>query len=139
MYDVGRLCVKIAGRDAGLKCVVVDVIDDNFVMIDGQTRRRKCNVRHLEPLKDVIKLKKGADHKDVATEFKKLKIEIKESKPKKASPRPIKQRQKKETPAKEKESLEEKAKKKSKKKDDKSEKKSSTRKKASESKAKTKK
>lgn len=90
MFEVGRLCVKIAGRDSGLKCVVVDIVDDKFVMIDGQTRRRKCNTKHLEPLKESIKLKKNASHKDVVSEFKKLKIDIRETKPKKPTKRPRK-------------------------------------------------
>jgi large subunit ribosomal protein L14e len=88
MFEVGRLCIKTAGRDSGLKCVVVEVLDDQFVLVDGQTRRRKCNIKHLEPLKETIKVKKGASHKDVVSEFKKLKIEMKETKPKKASERP---------------------------------------------------
>ena len=88
MYEVGRICVKLAGRDAGLKCVVVDVVDERTVLIDGQTRRRKCNVKHLEPLKQIIKLKKNASRKDVFAEFKKLKIETRETNPKKASERP---------------------------------------------------
>ena len=82
MITVGRLCVKIAGRDAGKKCIIVDILDDKFVLIDGETRRRKCNILHLEPLKDVIKIKKGISHKDVIDEFKKLKIVIKEKKSK---------------------------------------------------------
>ena len=90
MFEVGRLCIKIAGRDAGLKCVVVESLDENFVMIDGQTRRRKCNIKHLEPLKEVIKLKSKASHNNVVSEFKKLKIELKETKPKKATVRPKK-------------------------------------------------
>jgi len=88
MFEVGRLCIKTAGRDAGLKCVIVDVLDNKFVLIDGQTRRRKCNIKHLEPLKETIKLKKKASLKDVVTEFEKLKIEIKETKPKKPSEKP---------------------------------------------------
>jgi large subunit ribosomal protein L14e len=58
MYQIGRLCVKLAGRDARKKCVIIDVLDNNFVMIDGQTRRKKCNIRHLEPLDKVLKIKK---------------------------------------------------------------------------------
>ena len=27
MIDVGRVCVKTAGRDAGRKCVVVEIVD----------------------------------------------------------------------------------------------------------------
>jgi large subunit ribosomal protein L14e len=83
MIDIGRLCVKIAGRDAGMKCAVVDIINDKFVMIDGQTRRKRCNISHLEPLKEKIDLKKGASHSEVVSAFKKLKIEIKEKKGKK--------------------------------------------------------
>ena len=41
MIEVGRLCVKIAGRDAGKKCVITELIDEKLVMIDGETRRRK--------------------------------------------------------------------------------------------------
>ena len=28
--EVGRVCVKIAGREAGEKCVIVEVIDDKI-------------------------------------------------------------------------------------------------------------
>lgn len=99
MIEVGRLCVKIAGRDAGLKCVVVEVLDKTFVMIDGQTRRRKCNMLHLEPLDQVIKIKAKASHDEVVEEFGKLKIEVKENKPKQAEKRPRKIRKKKIKPA----------------------------------------
>ena len=102
MIEIGRLCLKIAGRDAGLKCIIVEVIDDNFVTIDGQTRRRKCNIKHIEPLDQVIKLKAKASHADVVSEFKKLKIDIKERKSKKAGKRPRKVRKKKEKPVEEK-------------------------------------
>lgn len=33
--EVGRICVKLFGREAGRKCVVVDIIDKNFVLITG--------------------------------------------------------------------------------------------------------
>jgi len=78
MFEIGRLCLKIAGRDAGLKCIVIDKLNDNYVLIDGQTRRRKCNVKHLEPLDKVLKVSKGASHEDVVKELKKQGIEIKE-------------------------------------------------------------
>ena len=88
MIDIGRICVKIAGRDAGKKCVVVDVIDDTFVMIDGETRRRKCNILHLEPLDKTVELKKNAPHADVAKAFEKLGYEVHTTKAKKAAKRP---------------------------------------------------
>lgn len=76
--EIGRLCLKIAGRDSNKKCVIVDVLDDNHVLIDGETRRKKCNLKHVEPTSKTIKISKGASHADVVKEFKKLGIEIKE-------------------------------------------------------------
>ena len=66
--------MKIAGRDAGGKCVVVDVVDDNFVLVDGNVRRRRCSISHLEPLPDSVEIKKGASHEEVVAEFTKLGI-----------------------------------------------------------------
>ncbi len=86
--EIGRLCVKIAGRDAGNKCVIVEAIDEKFVMIDGETRRRKCNVKHLEPLTETLKIKKGAAHKDIVAEFKKLGIELTDKKPRQKTEKP---------------------------------------------------
>ena len=83
MIEIGRICVKIAGRDAGKQCVVVDIIDDNHVLIDGETRRRKCNITHLEPTNRKIAVKKGADHAAVSAAFKELGIELPVKKPKK--------------------------------------------------------
>jgi len=96
MIEIGRLCVKLAGRDAGCKCVIVDILDGTYALIDGETRRRKCNILHLEPLKDVIKIKKGASHETIKAEFKKLGLEARETKPKEKTERPKKIRKKKE-------------------------------------------
>jgi len=59
MYEVGRVCVKIAGKDAGRIVVVVEKVDNNFVLIDGNVKRNRCNVRHLEPLGRTVKISKG--------------------------------------------------------------------------------
>ena len=87
MLEVGRICVKIAGRDSGKKCVIVDIEGSKYV-IDGQTRRRKVNGLHLEPIAEKVDLKKGASHDDVVKVLKALKIECKESKPRTSAPRP---------------------------------------------------
>ncbi len=92
MIEIGRLCVKTAGRDANLKCVVVELVDKNYVIIDGQTRRKKCNITHLEPLKDSIKIKKGVSHSEIMKEFSKLGIELREKKSKKPKQRPVRKR-----------------------------------------------
>lgn len=65
MFEIGRVCVKIAGRDAGNYCVVVDKINDVFVLINGNVRRKKCNIKHLEPLDKIIKIKKNESTEDV--------------------------------------------------------------------------
>jgi large subunit ribosomal protein L14e len=101
MNEIGRLCIKTAGRDSNKKCVIVDVLDNNTVLIDGETRRRKCNIRHLEPLQKVIKLNKGASHADVKNAFAELGIELHDTKPKKAGERPRQVKQKKNSEAKE--------------------------------------
>jgi large subunit ribosomal protein L14e len=96
MIEIGRICIKTAGRDSRHKCVVVDIVDDNFVLIDGDVRRKKCNIKHLEPLDKVIKIRKGASHDVVVKGFKELGIEIKEKKSKEKKERPRRVRKKKE-------------------------------------------
>lgn len=76
MIEIGRVCVKIAGRDARNYCVVIDRIDDNYALIDGNVRRKKCNILHLEPTGKIIKIKKNADTKTVLEMMKKEGIEI---------------------------------------------------------------
>lgn len=65
LFTVGRICIKLAGRDAGKYCVIVESIDDNYVIIDGQTRRRKCNVLHLDPTNKTVDIKSKASSEDV--------------------------------------------------------------------------
>jgi large subunit ribosomal protein L14e len=100
MINIGRICVKLAGREAGKKCVVVEAVDDNFVIIDGAVRRKKCNIKHLEPLGETMKISKGASHEEIVKEFKKLGIEIKEKKAKEPkAEKPAKKRKGKEKAA----------------------------------------
>lgn len=80
MFEVGRVCMKIAGRDAGKIGIVIEKIDDNYVLIDGETRRRKCNINHLEILDKTVKIAKGASNADVVKALKDLDIEVTEKK-----------------------------------------------------------
>jgi large subunit ribosomal protein L14e len=71
VYEVGRICIKTTGRDAGGRCVVVDVIDRNFVLVTGPksvtgVRRRRVNLNHLRPLDERIEIAKGAGDEAVA-------------------------------------------------------------------------
>ena len=90
--EIGRVVVKIAGRDAGKKGVIIDVLDNNYVLIDGETRRRKCNVLHIEPLAQTVKIGKNASHEDVAKILKDIGIETRQTKPKPKSQKPKKKR-----------------------------------------------
>ena len=65
--DVGRVCVKLRGREKGLECVVVDVIDRNYVVIAGPgVRRRRVNMHHLRPLDRPVSVGRDASDEDVA-------------------------------------------------------------------------
>jgi len=65
VIEIGRVCVKVRGREAGRRCVVVDILDENFVIIDGDVKRRRANIRHLEPLPIVLNIKQGASTEEV--------------------------------------------------------------------------
>ncbi|MBW2976684.1 50S ribosomal protein L14e [Candidatus Woesearchaeota archaeon] len=98
MIEIGRLCIKTAGRDAGLKCVVVDILDNRFVLIDGETRRRKCNILHLEPLEQTVKIKKKCSHEEVSKALKAIGIIARETKPKQKTEKPRKKENTSEEP-----------------------------------------
>ena len=100
IFTVGRLCVKLAGRDAGKKCVIVEVIDNNYVIVDGAARRKKVNVRHLEPLSETIDIKDKANHSEVAKAFEKLGLKVCDTKKKTVSAKPKQHRKVKEKPVK---------------------------------------
>ncbi len=73
--EVGRICVKLAGREAGRKCVIVDIIDKSFVLVTGPknvtgVKRRRANVNHIEPLQDKIQIKRGASDEEVLEALK---------------------------------------------------------------------
>ena len=94
MFDVGQVCVKLAGREAGKKCVIVKKVDKNFVMIDGDVKRRKCNVDHLLALNKTLDLKSGASTEAAVEALikaglitKKVKAKVKEAKKKQAKPK----------------------------------------------------
>ena len=98
IFNLGRLCVKIAGRDAGNKCVVVEESGQGYVVVDGNVRRKKVNVKHLEPLAQVLEVGKGS-HDEVKKAFEKLNLAVWEKKSKKPAERIRKQKKKAEKPA----------------------------------------
>ncbi len=69
--EVGRICVKQAGRENGKKCVVIDVMDKSFVLVTGPkkvtgVKRRRVNINHVMPLQEKVEVKRGASDDEVA-------------------------------------------------------------------------
>jgi len=80
VIEVGRICVKTHGREKGKKCVVVERIDKNFVLVTGPkelsgVRRRRANVDHLRPTTHKIDIKPGADDSAVMKALSSKKLE----------------------------------------------------------------
>ncbi len=68
--EVGRVCVKMAGRETGKKCVIVDVMDKSFVLVTGPkkvtgVKRRRVNINHVAPTEDALQIKRGASDEEV--------------------------------------------------------------------------
>ncbi|MEM2875722.1 MAG: 50S ribosomal protein L14e [Candidatus Bathyarchaeia archaeon] len=73
--EVGRICVKNSGRESGKKCVIVDIIDRNFVLVTGPkkvsgVRRRRSNISHLEPTQLKVDIRRGASDEEVEEALK---------------------------------------------------------------------
>ena len=76
MIEVGRVCVKLSGREAGKICVVTKKIDKTFVEVTGPrnltgVKRRRCNIMHLEPLPKILNIKKDSNRESILNELKK--------------------------------------------------------------------
>ncbi|MHA1686328.1 MAG: 50S ribosomal protein L14e [Candidatus Heimdallarchaeaceae archaeon] len=68
--QIGRVVVKTNGREAGKKAVIVDLVNQNYVVVTGPkaltgVRRRRCNIRHLEPTDKVLSIKRNASDEEV--------------------------------------------------------------------------
>jgi large subunit ribosomal protein L14e len=75
--EIGRVCMKVAGREAGKYCVVLKKVDDTFVLVTGPkeltgVKRRRCNVEHLEPTSYLVKIEAEASEKDVIDAYDKI-------------------------------------------------------------------
>ena len=79
--EVGRICVKLLGREAGKKCVIVDVVDKSFVLVTGPkaltgVKRRRANIKHLEPTNAILKIaRRSSDEEIIAASKKEVKTE----------------------------------------------------------------
>lgn len=71
VMKVGCVCTKLVGREAGEICAIVDVLDKTYVVVTGpNVRRRKCNIKHLEPHAVNLQITKEASDEEVAKALK---------------------------------------------------------------------
>jgi len=75
MIESGRIVLKIAGREAGKYAVIVEKIDDGFVLITGPksvtgVKRRKCNIEHIEPTEHRLEIGSKSDDSTVEDSWK---------------------------------------------------------------------
>ncbi len=62
--EVGDVCIKTTGREAGKKAVVIKILDEKNVLVVGEeVRKRRCNIMHLIPLGKKIDVKGVEDKK----------------------------------------------------------------------------
>jgi len=63
--EIGTVCIKTKGREAGKKAVIVSWEKD-FAVVDGpQVKRAKCNPRHLFPTSQKISITENASHEEI--------------------------------------------------------------------------
>ncbi len=67
---IGRVCIKTRGREKNKKCIIVDIVDDNFVIITGPkdltgVRRRRVNIKHLSITEQKIDISRGASDDEI--------------------------------------------------------------------------
>jgi len=68
--EVGRICIKQGGREKGRRCVIVDLMDKNYVLVTGPkditgVRRRRLNLSHLIPTDEKIDIEHGSTDENV--------------------------------------------------------------------------
>ncbi|MCW4043840.1 MAG: 50S ribosomal protein L14e [Candidatus Bathyarchaeota archaeon] len=68
--EIGSLYIKTTGKDKGKRCIIVDLVDKNFVLVTGPpqitgVKRRRVNLKHLSPTEEKIEIKKGATDKEI--------------------------------------------------------------------------
>lgn len=79
--EVGRVCMKIAGREAGRYCVIIKPAgkskeDKSFVLVTGPRlltgiKRRRANTDHLQPTDYKLEVKEDAPDEEVVEAFEK--------------------------------------------------------------------
>jgi large subunit ribosomal protein L14e len=82
VLEVGRVCMKIAGREAGKYCVVIkpagkDKDEKSFVLVSGPkmltgVKRRKANTEHLKATEHKIDIPDDAADDQIFSAYEKV-------------------------------------------------------------------
>ena len=75
-FEIGRVCMKVSGREAGRYCVVLKKENKSFVLVTGPkmltgVKRRKSNIEHLEPTQYIIEVPESGSDEMVVDGFQK--------------------------------------------------------------------
>jgi len=76
VFEVGRLVIKVSGRDAGRLGVVVKELDENYVVVSGPKKltglrdNRKVNKKHLRPLEIKIEISENPSEDELINKMK---------------------------------------------------------------------
>lgn len=87
VLEVGCVCLKIAGREAGKYCAVIKPAgkskeEKSFVFVTGPklltgVKRRKCNIDHLKATEYKLVISEDATDEQVITAYEKAGLVIK--------------------------------------------------------------
>ncbi|MFH1234917.1 MAG: 50S ribosomal protein L14e [Candidatus Diapherotrites archaeon] len=93
--EVGRVCYLARGRNAGQKAVIVEAGNGITVTVAIEGKRKKCNIRHLFPTKEMQETGALKEKKPVEKAAPKAKQEKKRAKKKTAGKKDAKKTDKK--------------------------------------------
>ena len=87
MFEVGRVCMKVAGREAGKYCVVVKAAgkgknEKSFVFVTGPKlltgiKRRRSNIDHLKATDHKLEVKENSNDEEVISAYEKAGLIVK--------------------------------------------------------------
>ena len=131
VLEIGRVCLKIAGREAGKYCIVIKPAgkskeEKSFVFVTGPrlltgVKRRKCNIDHLKATDYKLEISDNATDEQAIAAYEKagliVKLDLKKpsaaqikAKAEKAAEKEAKKEVKKATAGKEKKKIDKKEK-----------------------------
>lgn len=80
MFKTGLICRKTSGKDNGKICIVLESEKDkSFVFVEGEVKRKKYNIAHLEPV-GYAEIDKDAPHDEVLKVIEAAGFKIKKNK-----------------------------------------------------------